>query len=399
MLKSEPPLGNRFCVSVEATHPGLYVDSTDEGAHPIFGGPTSLTAFVGRAENGPENEPVLVHGFADFERVFGGLWVHGTLGYAVRDYFQNGGREALIVRLAENDEYPGDSASRTGLYALEKADAFNLLCIPPPQRGGDVAPAVWRAAAEYCSRRGAFLLIDAPTGWTNAETAKRDLAQGPFSQLRSPNAALYFPGLELADPLMGNRPQPFVASGAVAGIFARMDAARGIWQAPAGVEAYIEGVHRPTRPLADVDEATLIAMAVNCIHSHPSRGILVWGCRTMVGADDMASPWKYIPVRRTALYIEESLRRSTQWTAFEPNAEPLWSRLHLNVSEFMHRLFRQGAFQGLKPPEAYFVKCDGQTTTPEDVTNGRLNILVGFAPLKPGEFVVLRFSQTMPRPS
>ena len=134
-------------------------------------------------------------------------------------------------------------------------------------------------------------------------------------------------------------------------------------------------------------------IAVNCLRSFPVNGRVVWGSRTLVGANQLASEWKYLPVRRTALYIEESLYRGTQWVVFEPNDEPLWSQIRMNVGAFMQDLFRQGAFQGASPREAYFVKCDGETTTQNDIDNGIVNILVGFAPLKPAEFVVIKLQQ------
>ena len=120
---------------------------------------------------------------------------------------------------------------------------------------------------------------------------------------------------------------------------------------------------------------------------------MCWGARTLNGADVEASEWKYIPVRRFALFLEESLYRGTKWVVFEPNDEPLWSQIRLNVGAFMQSLFRQGAFQGLTPKDAYFVKCDGETTTQNDINNGIVNIVVGFAPLKPAEFVIIQIQQ------
>ena len=137
---------------------------------------------------------------------------------------------------------------------------------------------------------------------------------------------------------------------------------------------------------------------VNCLRSFPVTGNLVWGARTLAGADALASQWKYIPVRRLALYIEESLFRGTQWVVFEPNDEPLWSQIRLNVGAFMQTLFRQGAFQGSSPKEAYFVKCSSETTTQTDIDSGIVNIIVGFAPLKPAEFVVIQIQQIAPQP-
>jgi phage tail sheath protein FI len=132
---------------------------------------------------------------------------------------------------------------------------------------------------------------------------------------------------------------------------------------------------------------------VNCVRIFPVYGAISWGARTLRGADEMADEWKYIPVRRLALYIEESLYRGTKWVVFEPNDEPLWAQIRLNIGAFMHSLFRQGAFQGSSPAEAYLVKCDKETTTQDDINRGIVNILVGFAPLKPTEFVILKIQQ------
>lgn len=132
---------------------------------------------------------------------------------------------------------------------------------------------------------------------------------------------------------------------------------------------------------------------MNCLRVAPGAGHVVWGARTRNGSDRIASEWKYLPVRRTALFIEESLFRGIQWAVFEPNDEPLWAQLRLNIGAFLNNLFRQGAFQGKTPRDAYFVKCDATTTTQTDINLGVVNILVGFAPLKPAEFVVLRLQQ------
>ena len=145
--------------------------------------------------------------------------------------------------------------------------------------------------------------------------------------------------------------------------------------------------------LTDAENGVLNPLGLNCFRVFPVYGHVCWGARTLEGSDQQASEWKYIPVRRLALFLEESLYRGTKWVVFEPNDEPLWAQIRLNVGAFMHTLFRQGAFQGKTPQEAYFVKCDKETTTQEDIDRGIVNILVGFAPLKPAEFVVIKISQ------
>jgi len=166
-----------------------------------------------------------------------------------------------------------------------------------------------------------------------------------------------------------------------------------VWKAPAGTEASLVGVSGMRTVLTNDENGVLNPKAVNCLRALPVYGTVLWGARTLRGNDEVGSEWKYIPVRRTALYIEESLFRALKWVVFEPNDEPLWAQIRLNVGAFMHDLFRQGAFQGRTPREAYFVKCDSETTTQNDINRGVVNILVGFAPLKPAEFVVLQIQQ------
>jgi hypothetical protein len=164
--------------------------------------------------------------------------------------------------------------------------------------------------------------------------------------------------------------EEFAPCGAVAGVFARTDTQRGVWKAPAGLDASLVGVPQLTVSLTDSENGELNPLGINCLRAMPASGRVVWGSRTLQGNDRLASEWKYIPVRRTALYIEESLYRGTQWVVFEPNDEPLWSQIRLNVGAFMHSLFRQGAFQGTTPRDAYFVKCDKETTTQNDIDRG-----------------------------
>lgn len=161
---------------------------------------------------------------------------------------------------------------------------------------------------------------------------------------------------------------------------ARTDSQRGVWKAPAGTDAALSGAQGLETVLNDAENGALNPLGINCLRSFPVTGQVVWGARTLRGADQLADEYKYIPVRRLALFIEESLYRGTQWVVFEPNDEPLWSQIRLNIGAFMQNLFRQGAFQGRTPREAYFVKCDKETTTQSDIDLGIVNIHVGFAP-------------------
>lgn len=238
-----------------------------------------------------------------------------------------------------------------------------------------------------------MLLVDPPNTWIRVSDVT-DAATGVGSLgLTDENAAIYFPRVKFADPLRENRLEEFVPCGAVAGIISRTDAQRGVWKAPAGLDATLSGVRELSIKLTDGQNGQLNPLGVNCLRNFPVTGNVVWGARTLEGADRLGSEWKYFPVRRLALFIEESLYRGTQFAVFEPNDEPLWSQLRLNVGAFMANLFRQGAFQGSSPKDAYLVKCDKETTITNDINLGIVNILVGFAPLKPAEFVIIKIQQ------
>jgi phage tail sheath protein FI len=493
------------------TFPGVYIEEIPSGVRTIVGVATSITAFIGRALRGPSNKPVVINSNGDFERIFGGLWVESSLGFAVRDFFLNGGSQAIVVRLhrgatpsetvvnglildassegewgnnlavsvnhttknsADPDQFnlriaevdakdnelsveeilnvsvnPNDpryvpivlredsqfvraksvpaarpaatpkaikatagtgkkgdplnvasflggvgdkfEEDKKGLFALENADLFNLLCIPPYD-AGDVDTGLINRAIKYCEDKRAMFIVDPPASW---DTVQGVIDGVPNVSDPSKNAALFFPRLLQPNPLRENKIESFVPCGAVAGVCARTDAQRGVWKAPAGLDATLVGVPQLTVSLTNEENGQLNPLGVNCLRTMPAVGRVVWGSRTRRGDDRLASEWKYIPVRRTALFIEESLYRALQWVVFEPNDEPLWAQIRLNVGAFMNSLFRQGAFQGQSPREAYFVTCDKDTTTQNDIDRGIVNILVGFAPLKPAEFVVIKLQQ------
>jgi phage tail sheath protein FI len=524
------------------SYPGVYIEEIRSGVRTITGVATSITAFVGRAMRGPTDVATTVNNYSDFERTFGGLWLESALGFAVRDFFLNGGAQAIIVRcfspdgaaptnatmsidgldleaaspgswgnqlrvridyntrplpdgspdpdlfnlsvkdvgtgvvevfrnlsviagnarrvdtvLANNsfllratavpaarpgdhdaigagenpdpfnNAFPGrytvvpdpaglvadglpltaaeitDSSlelPKRGMYALLDADLFNLLCIPPHKLSSAIDPTgadldrttVIDVATAFCAAHRAFMIIDPPYGSTLADltTASPTFQEG----LTTTNyAALYFPTLLQPNPLHDNQLEEFAPCGAVAGIMARTDSDRGVWKAPAGLDARLVAVPALSVPLTDAETGQLNPLGINCLRTMPAVGRVVWGARTLEGNDRLGSEWKYIPVRRTALFIEESLFRGTQWVVFEPNDEPLWAQIRLNLGAFMNSLFRQGAFQGKTPREAYLVKCDHETTTQDDINRGVVNIVVGFAPLKPAEFVIIKIQQ------
>jgi phage tail sheath protein FI len=285
-------------------------------------------------------------------------------------------------------------AAKEGLYALEKADLFNLLVIPPLQFDTEVGIATHNAALAYARTRRAIYLVDSPDAWSVAGDPVA-AAEAGFNGLvtKLDNGAIYFPRILAPDPLQENRLQRFAPTGAAAGVIARTDANRGVWKAPAGLDATLVGIPQLAVKINDAENGRLNQIGIDCLRSFPIIGNVVWGGRTLRGADVLADQWKYLSVRRTAYFIEETLFRSTKWVVFEPNDEPLWSQIRLNVGAFMQGLFQQGAFQGKTPAQAYLVKCDRETTTQNDIDRGVVNIIVGFAPLKPAEFVVITIEQ------
>jgi Bacteriophage tail sheath protein len=290
----------------------------------------------------------------------------------------------------------GNPTSKTGIYALYDVDLFNLLCLPVTANLPDANASTIAAAAEkLCTDRRAFYLLDIPQQAANRDNGLSPVMDwlGANGNIRSRNAAVYFPRIAIADPLNNFRLRPTPPSGTLAGLFATIDGARGVWKAPAGTEAVLDGVQQLQYNATNAENGVLNPLAINCLRNFPVYGSVCWGARTLFGADQMADDYKYIPVRRLALYIEESLYRGTQWVVFEPNDETLWAQIRLNVGAFMHELFRQGAFQGQTPQDAYFVKCDSETTPQDQINLGIVNIVVGFAPLKPAEFVIIQLQQ------
>jgi phage tail sheath protein FI len=296
--------------------------------------------------------------------------------------------------------YEGSPSSRLGFYALDDVDVVNLVCAPFPAATDVVSESdrasFWSATVlPWCQKRGAMAIIDPPPSWSSFDAVNADLADsaGWISSLRSPYGAQYFPNLVAADPLQENRLRPFAPCGAAAGVIARTDASRGVWKAAAGIDATLAGMLDVSIQLTDGEQGMLNREGINCARAWPSTGRVLWGARTLFGDDRRASEWKYMPVRRLASYLQQSLLRGTRWAVFEGNDETLWSQLRLNIEGFMHQLFRQGAFAGTDPQDAYFVKCDSDTTTQADIDAGIVNVRVGFAPVQPAEFVILRIRQ------
>ncbi len=352
--------------------------------------------FVGWSPRGPTDQALRLNSFSDYERDYGGLDQGSLLGYSIKHFFDNGGSDAYVVRVAGTDGArisPADAEFQIALAAAfvtggaaERIDLFNLMCVPALVGGATIA-IMQRRARE----RRAFLIVDCAEIDTTA-TVVGSLAGNTGADVA--NSAFYFPWVEAPDPLQQNALRAFPPCGFVAGVIARTDASRGVWRVPAGIAADLIGASRPTIPIGDTEQGQLNPHAINCLRSFPNFRTVVFGARTLAGNDISGSEWKFIPVRRTALFLEESISRGTTWAVFEPNGEPLWAQLRLSVGAFMQKLFVQGTFAGATPVTAYFVRCDATTTTQADIDRGVVNIVVGFAPLKPAEFVILTIQQT-----
>lgn len=304
--------------------------------------------------------------------------------------------------------YLGSQETRTGIYMLDHVPIFNLLCIPPDRRADaetplamqDLDKSVRSEAAHYCTDRRAIYIVDPPAIWAN------QVSQGKTSDIRltdvgisgvnsageevERNAAVYFPRLIQEDLMLKNQLEVFPPSGAVAGIIAANDVSRGVWSAPAGVQAGMSNVSRFEAKLNDDQNGILNPEAINCLRSFPLYGPVVWGARTMRGATQLEDEYMYLNVRRLTLFVESSLYYGTYWAVFQNNDEALWSSLRLSVNNFLSGLAKQGAFYD------YSVACDASTTTSADIDAGRVNILVKIAPVKPAEFVVIEIQQTKP---
>lgn len=318
-----------------------------------------------------------------------------TLGTTGVSSFTTAGLDGNDGGAPQFSDYIGNAATKTGLYALDEVDIFNLIVLPMDS-GTPKADRqnLWGPASIYCQARRAFLLIDTPDGWTTSDGHSaiiQDTSQADDLRARviKDHSAVFYPKIKFND---GGVIKTVGPTGAIAGVIARTDASRGVWKAPAGTEADLRGIAGLEVKLTDLENGVLNKLGVNCLRNFPS-GFVNWGARTMDGSDAISSDWKYIPIRRLALFIEESLYRGTKWVVFEPNDEPLWAKIRLNVGVFMNGLFRQGAFQGSTPDKAFYVKCDSETTTQADRNLGIVNIEVGFAPLKPAEFVVITIQQ------
>jgi phage tail sheath protein FI len=308
---------------------------------------------------------------------------------------------ALMPATDGNFESALDVAGSTsgGVTLLSRVDIFNLLCVP-----GETDQGTIQELQKYCADHRAFYIVDCPQNLQIASLitsgpigtslpGSPPPVPGALSGQNSPNSAYYFPWVSAPDSLAGNRSRLFPPCGFVAGNYAATDSNRGVWKAPAGIDASLSGVSGLQYVLTDLENGSLNIQAVDCLRQFKVYGDVIWGARTLQGNDQAGSQWKYIPIRRMALFLESSLYDGLQWVVFEPNDEKLWGQIRLNVGAFMQLYFLKGAFQGTSPQQAYFVKCDSENNPQSSIDMGIVNILVAFAPLYPAEFVVIQIQQ------
>jgi len=376
--------------------PGVFVEEIPSGSRSIEGVGTSTAGFVGLAESGP-SEPSLVTDWDEFVRLYGDLMKPDELGsympWTVKGFFENGGKRAYVSRVAAADgRRIGVRDYEAALERLAGIDEIAILCVADdvhPQRG-DIASGITAAVIRQCEELvDRFAVIQLP----------QDAGDGDISRIhppaRSDLAAAYHPWLRVADWPSGAT--YFVPPGGhVAGVYARTDTTRGVHKAAANEQVFgpVTGPQGevPLDPeIGELDQDLLNQRGINIIRDFRTmgRGIRVWGARTLSTDPE----WKYVAVRRLAVYLEESIQKGTRWVEFEPNVASTWDRVRESIEGFLMTEWRKGALVGSKPEEAFFVKVDRATMTQADIDNGRLVCQVGFAPLRPGEFVIIRIGQ------
>jgi phage tail sheath protein FI len=362
---------------------------------PIRSAPTSVAAFIGIAARGPVNQPVMLKGIADFINHFGDLNPAIAVGLAISQFFKNGGREAWFVRVGRDSraaDILGTAAEKTGIYALEQVETFNFLCVPglsqlPERERGSALQEV----IQYCQSRRALFLFDLPAEVVEPTGVKRWLKE--HDDIRHPNLAVYFPNLRIVDPLNMDRTCLIGPSGTIAGVLSRNDLNNGIWHEPSGAELQLAGVMGLSYSLAQKEIDHLDGLGINCLRRTGEFGAVVTGAKTLAATEPFPSEWRNLTTRRMTLFIQESLHQGTRWVSGSKNEASLWDGLRLQIAAFMEELFQRGAFPGQTAAEAYFVKCDQETTGAREIDQGIVNVLIGFAPLIPGKFVILKLTR------
>lgn len=365
--------------------PGVYLEEVSSGVRPIGGVQTATTVFFGKSsgEGAPLRSQTFLTSYDQFKQEFcvGLANVCSTLATSVSGFFANGGTRLWVVNLGEEATQiaPEDMALLTSLVEI------NLIAAP-----GFCDAASHEAIISHCEQnQGRFAVLDLPDDWDRIEQLTTIPADGGLRPRNADGgvAAVYAPWLKVHDALTSQTVDA-PPSGHICGIYARIDAERGVFKAPANT--VVRGALNLTHHLSAADQDILNPASVNAIRVFPD-GIKVWGARTLSGA---SSEWRYVPVRRLASFIEESIQKGTQWAVFEPNDQTLWASIERNVDAFLNTYWREGALAGPRPEAAYFVKCNSETMTQSDIEAGIINIQIGIAPLKPAEFIIIRIRLT-----
>jgi len=389
--------------------PGVYVEEVPAGPRPIGGVGTSTAAFVGEAPaaDAHVNEAVACNNWSQFVKEFVREDSASTdLARGVFGFFMNGGTRCYVVNVGAGKPIAGDARKRTGLACLEPIDEVAIVAAPGYS---DAASHV--SLISFCDRLGdRVAILDAPPDVENIDALKELASVGPTEEagsgegaaakkparkgsgLRPPTvdsgcAAFYFPCITIRDPLAAGAIVKAAPSGHIAGIYARVDAERGVHKAPAN--EVIRGALGLCYAVTRAEQGELNRNGVNCIRV-VSNAIRVWGARTLA---EEASEWRYVNVRRLVNFIEESIEQGTNWTVFEPNDTTLRQSVIRDVGNFLRLQWRAGALVGASPEQAFFVKCDGENNPPEVVDAGRLVVDIGIAVSKPAEFVIFRIAQ------
>ena len=293
-------------------------------------------------------------------------------------------------------KFAGSETARQGINGLAIADEVTMVIVPDlitaaTKADGTIDLGLWKAVQTslitHCEMQAnRMAILDAPPGMTvqqikdwRSDTAMYDSAF----------AALYYPWIKIENPIATNGDAEILVppSGHIAGLWARTDDTRGVWKAPANDT--IRGCLDIERQITQTEQGLLNPIGINCIRAFGTRGIRVWGARTLSSDSD----WRYINVRRLFNMVETTIMDGTQFAVFEPNDMSLWEGVKRTLSAFLGGLYRDGALFGSSPDQAFYVKCDAETNPPASIDEGRLIVEVGLAPVKPAEFVVFRISQ------
>lgn len=364
-------------------HKPTYVPPVIESAS------TSTAAIIGSFPKGSMTSPQQVRTWVAFEKEYGGLETEALSSLCIKQFFDNEGKAIWVVRIGTG-QIKGVAPFLQGLSLLDRIGGFNILFIPQTEQLPDThAILVMHAAIALVGKHRAMYVLDVPQLDTPRQTVRTLTSWlNQQSGLNHPNVAMYVPRVQVP-PFLKKAPLHIPASGAMAGVWARTDQQQGIWKAPAGTAAILHGVQGIEQTLTQPEMGQLTQLGINPIRQTSPSQFVAWGARTLSPTRE----WQYLAVRRLALFLETSIQQGLGWVVDKPNDEPLWAHIRQTVDVFLQSLFRQGAFQGQKSQEAYFVKCGRDTISSADQTAGNVNIMIGFAPLKPAEFIIFTIQQ------